>query len=140
MRHQRLLKVRHLTPQGPISSFFTPLLTSVSVNMADIERYSDRYKLGGAKGGPSSALLELHVTRKYNPALHPPQVFEAVIEKKKRPKGEGQCDSLVSTKAPLGSMREHCPSIRFLRIHARLCAQAKSKVNASNWTTFLGMR
>lgn len=60
----------------------------------DIERYSDRFKMGraSADGTLTATLASLHESRKLDKGLLPNAAFEAVFEKKKRTRvgGEGE--------------------------------------------------
>jgi hypothetical protein len=55
----------------------------------DIERYSDRFKLGqsSADGSATGSLSSLHEARGYDRGLLPSAAFEAIVAKEKKKRG-----------------------------------------------------
>lgn len=59
----------------------------------DIERWSDRFKPKTATAAQAAIRLQqVHQARQYDRDLHPPAVFDAVMEKKRKTKG-GESES-----------------------------------------------
>ncbi|ORY72243.1 DNA-directed RNA polymerase III, subunit Rpc31 [Leucosporidium creatinivorum] len=69
---------------------FTPFWIDAPVKAStDIERYSDRFKLGqsSADGTPTATLASLHDDRNYDRGLLPNAAFEAILAKEKKKRG-----------------------------------------------------
>ena len=62
------------------------------VDSPDIERWSDRFKPKTASAAQAAIRLQqVHQARQYDRDLHPPAVFDAVMEKKRKNKAsEGE--------------------------------------------------
>lgn len=90
----------------------------------DIERWSDRFKPKTASAAQAAIRLqEVHQARQYDRDLHPPAVFDAVMEKKRKNKGsEGEI--LASASSATGE--QQC--LRTERIIDRF-----KKASSQNW-------
>ncbi|GAA6061588.1 hypothetical protein JCM10212_004338 [Sporobolomyces blumeae] len=72
---------------------FTPFWIDAPTRAStDIERWSDRFKPKTASAGAAAISLQtVHAARQFDRDLHPPAVFDGVMEKKRKAKGtEGQ--------------------------------------------------